>query len=83
MHDGAGVAPQFERNFLLAGAAFDVPTHGHAARKADQLDALVGDQQTGVVVRKRQHVETAIGPARLLHALREQQRAQRSLRGRF
>ena len=45
MDDGSGVAAEFERDFLFSGAALDVPTHGHAAGKADQLDALIGDQQ--------------------------------------
>ncbi len=48
--DRSGVAAEFKRNFLLARAAFNVPTYGRAAGEADQLDALVGDQQAGIVV---------------------------------
>src|SRR3984957_5900449 len=71
VNNGAGVATKFQSNFLFAGAALDIPAHRHAAGEADQLDALVSDQQASVVVRKRKHVEAAIGPARLLHAFRE------------
>ena len=83
VHDDGGIAAQFEHDFLFSGAALDVPTDGHAAGEADELDAVVGDQQTGVFVGERQHVEAAIGPARLLHAFGQKQRAERRLRRRL
>jgi hypothetical protein len=43
-----------------------------AAGKTDQLDAVVGNQQAGILVRERNHVQAAIGPANLLDALRKQ-----------
>ena len=77
--DDAGVAAQFEHDFLLSGAALDVPADGHAAREADELDAFIGDEQTGIFVGERKDVEAAIGPAGLLHAFGQKQRAQRRL----
>ncbi len=74
------VAAQFENNFLFSGAALDVPSDGHAAGEADELDAVIGDEKTGIFVGERKHVESAVGPAGLLHALGEKQRAERRLR---
>ncbi len=79
MHDHAGIAAQFQDNFLLPAIFLDLPAHGRAAGKADQLNALVRHQQAGVFVRERQHVQAAVRPARLLHGLRQQQGGQRSL----
>ena len=78
--DYGGVASEFEDDFLLPGAAFDVPADGYAAGEADELDAVVGDEKTGVFVGEREDVEAAVGPSRLLHALRQKQRAERRLR---
>ena len=77
--DDGGVAAEFEDDFLFSGAALDVPADGHAAGEADELDAVVGDEEAGVFVGERKHVESAIGPAGLLHAFGEKQRAERSL----
>ena len=79
VHDDGGVAAEFEDDFLLSGAALDVPANGHAAGEADELDAVVGHEQAGIVVGEREHVESAVGPAGLLHAFGEKQRAERSL----
>ena len=73
MNDDGGIATEFEDNFLFSGAALDVPSHGHAAGKADELDAVVGDQQAGVFVGKRKDIEPAIGPTRLLYTFRQKQ----------
>ena len=79
--DDGGVAAEFENDFLLSGAALDVPANGNAAGEADELDAVVGDEETGVFVGERKDVEAAIGPSSLLHALSQEQRAERRLRG--
>ena len=79
MHDHAGIASQFQDDFLLPAIFLDLPAHSRAAGETDQLDALIGDQQSGVFVRKRKHVQSAVRPARLLHRFRQQQRGQRSL----
>ena len=63
--------------FFPARRLMSQPTD--AAGEADELDAVVGDQNAGVIVGKRQDVEATIGPARLLHALGQKQRAERSL----
>ena len=73
VHNHGGVAAQFENNFLLPGAALDVPSDGNTSRKTDELDAIVGDQQTGIFVRQRQDVESTIGPASLLHTFSKHQ----------
>ena len=80
MDDDGRIAAQFENDFLFSGAALDVPAHGNAAGKTDELDAVVGNQQAGVFIGERQNVETAVGPSRLLHAFRQKQRAERRLR---
>ena len=80
VHDDRGVAAEFEDDFLFSGAAFDVPADGGAAGEADELDALVGDEEARVLVGEWEHVEPAIGPSGLLHAFGEKQRAERSLR---
>ncbi len=79
--DDGGVAAEFEDDFLFSGAALDVPADGNAAGEADELDAVVGDEQAGIFVGEREDVEAAIGPSGLLHALGEKQRAERRLRG--
>src|ERR1700722_12689563 len=83
MHNGAGIAPEFESDLLLACAALEVPADGSASGKSNELDALVSNQQSGVVIGKGQDVETAIGPTGLLNALCQKQRGKRSLRGGF
>src|ERR1700727_380103 len=65
--DDAGVAAEFEDDFLFSSAALDVPANGDAAGKADELDALVGDEEAGIVVGEREDVEAAVGPCRLLN----------------
>ena len=80
MHDDGGVAPEFENDFLFSGAALDVPSDGDAAGEADELDAIVGDQEAGIFVGEREHIEAAVGPSGLLHAFGEKKRAERRLR---
>ena len=84
VHNDGGVAAQFEHDFLFSRARvlMSQPT-GTLPVKADELDAVVGDQQAGIFIREREHVESAIGPTRLLHALGEKQRAERRLRRRL
>src|SRR5437868_15460872 len=67
VHDYARVAAQLQNNFFLAGIALDRPAHGSAAGETDQLYAIVAHQKTGILVRQRQDIESAIGPARLLY----------------
>ena len=67
--DYASVSAQLEDHFLLAGIFLDLPSHGGAAGEADELDALVGDQQGGVFIGEWEDVEGAVGPSGLLHAL--------------
>ena len=61
------------------GAALDVPADGHTAGEADEFDAIVGHEKASIFIRERKHVESAIGPARLLYAFGEKQRAERRL----
>ena len=72
MDDHACISAQLENHFLLSGILLDLPAHRRAAREADHLDAIVSHQQARVFVRKRDHVERAVGPARLLNDLRHE-----------
>ena len=83
VHDGSGVAPEFQCDFLFSGTALDLPPNGYAPRKSDQFYPLISYQQTRILVRKRQDIKAAIRPACLLNALRQQQGRQRRLRRRF
>ncbi len=67
VHDDTGVAPEFEHDFFLSRQCSDGPADRRAAGKADELDALVGDQQAGIFVREWQHIESAIRPSGLLN----------------
>ena len=80
VNDDRRVAAEFEDDFLFSCATLDVPTNGNAAGETDELDAVVGDEQSGVFIGKRKDVEAAIRPSRLLDALRQKQRAERRLR---
>src|SRR5208282_3904545 len=77
--DDPGIASQFENNFLLSRVVLDGPADGGAAREADELDALIGDQQAGIFVGKQNRVESAVRPARLLDNFSQQQRGKRRL----
>src|SRR6202007_2265930 len=83
MDNDCCVATKFENNSLFPCAALDVPADGNAACEADELDALVDDQQPGVIVGKRENVESAVGPSGLLHAFCEKQGTKRRLRCRL
>ncbi len=83
VHDHASIAPQLEDNFLFPAIFLDLPAHGGAAGETDQLDPFIRYQQSGVFVRERQHVQTAVRPARLLNRLCQQQSSQWSLRRGF
>ena len=80
MDDYSGIPAKLEHNLLLAGAALDLPANGSAAGEADQLDAIVGHEQSGVFIRQWKHVECAIRKAGLLHGFREKKSGERSLR---
>src|SRR3546814_4356715 len=54
------VAAQLQRHLLLAGASLQVPAD-QAAGETEQPDALVLDQQAGVVVAAGQDRERALG----------------------
>ena len=68
VHDYSRVASQLKHHFLFSGAALDVPTNRHTARETDELDAIVGDQKSGVFVGEWQNIQTAVRPPRMLHA---------------
>jgi hypothetical protein len=50
--DDGGVASELEDDFFLPGAALDIPADWDAAGEADELDAVVGDEQAGVLIGK-------------------------------
>jgi hypothetical protein len=52
--DDAGIASEFENDFFLSRVILDRPADGGAAGEADELDALIGDEQTGIFVREQQ-----------------------------
>src|SRR4029077_1853787 len=83
VHDDASIPAEFESNFLLSRIFLDLPAHCRAAGETDHLQAVIAYQQACVLIRQRQHVEAAIGPARLLDHLRHQQRRQGCLRRRL
>src|SRR5579862_4356248 len=83
MNDHSRIATEFEHNFFLSGAAFDLPSHRSAAGKADELDAIVGDQQARVFVRERKNVECTVRQARLLNRFGEKEGGEWGLRGRL
>ena len=51
MHDDASIPAKLQNNFFLAGMSLDLPSHRRAARKTDQLDAVVSHQQPGIGIR--------------------------------
>src|SRR5208337_4397101 len=57
----------------------DGPADGSAARETDELDAFVGDEQTGIFVGEQNRVESTVGPSRLLDNFSQQQRGERRL----
>ena len=73
--------PNSRITFFLPAMLLDFPPDGGAARKADHLDAIVSDQQAGIFVRERQHVEPAIRPSCVLHDFRHQQDEQSGVWG--
>jgi hypothetical protein len=80
VNDDARIAAQFENDFFLPRVVLDGPTDSGAAGETDELDALIGDQQSGIFVREQKRIESAIGPSRLLNHFRQQQRGERRLR---
>src|SRR5882672_2352960 len=83
VHDHTGISAQLQYVLLFSGLILDRPSDGGAARKADELDSIIGDQQLRIFIREQQHIESTVGPARLLDNFRQQQSAQRSLRRRL
>ena len=82
VNDDARIASQFENDFFLPRIVLDGPADGGAAGEADELDALIGDEQSGIFVGEQQRVESAIRPSCLLDHFRQQQRGERRLRAR-
>src|SRR5579872_1881266 len=81
VYDGSGVATEFQDDFLFSGSAFDVPADGDTAGETDEFDAVVSDEEAGVVVGEWEDIEAAIGPTGLLDAFRQKQRTEGSLGG--
>ena len=79
VHDNSGIASEFENDFLFPGAALDVPPYGNTPCEADELQAVISDQETGIFIGERQDIEAAVWPSCLLHAFGEKQRAERRL----
>src|SRR5208282_2245703 len=75
--DYARIASQFENDFFLSRVVLDGPPDRSAAREADELDAFIADQQTGISVAEQNRVESPIRPSRLLDHLSQQQRGER------
>src|SRR3546814_1471055 len=75
------VAAQLQRHLLLAGASLQVPAD-QAAGETEQPDALVLDQQAGVVVAAGQDRERALGQVGFGEHRADDQRADRRLRSR-
>ena len=78
--DDARIASQFKNHFFLSRVVLDGPADGGAAREADELDALVGNQQSRIFVGEQKRVESAVRPSRLLDHFRQQHRGERRLR---
>ena len=83
MYDHTGVAAQFKGHAFLPGLFLQVPAHRRAAGEAQHFQALVGNQAFSVAAGKRQDVQGAGRPSRLLDQLSEKQRGERGLRSRF
>ena len=67
VHYNAGISAQFQYHFLLAGALLDFPAHRCASGKTNHFQSVIGHQQARIVIRKRQHIQRAVGPSRLLN----------------
>ena len=79
-NDDAGIASKFEDHFFLSALLFEPPADRGAARKAQQLEALVNDQALREPVVAWQHVKSPRREAGLERDLSEQQGGQGSLR---
>jgi hypothetical protein len=79
MYDHTGVAAQFKRHAFLPGLLLQVPAHRRAAGGARHFQTLVGNQVFSVAAGKREDVQGATRPSRLLDQLCEKQRGERTL----
>jgi hypothetical protein len=75
--DDARIASQFENDLFLPRVVLDGPPDRSAARKADELDAFIGDQQAGISVGEQNRVESTVRPPCLLDHFSQQQRGER------
>src|SRR5580698_4415850 len=73
------IPSQFENDFFLSSIVLDGPADGRAASKADELDALIADEEAGVFVGEQDCVEPAVRPSRLLNDLGQQKGTERRL----
>src|SRR5438270_8177407 len=79
VNDHSRIPAKLQHNALLAGLPLELPTYSRASGKTQELNAIVRDQRSCIIIAQWKHAQSRLGPASLDNQSSQQKSAKRSL----